>query len=86
VRNKELPEDIPEVALPSDLLRDGAVWIAKLITHCGFAQSTSEARRLVAQGAVSLDGEPIRDATANVTPRAGAVLKVGKRNYARLAR
>jgi tyrosyl-tRNA synthetase len=85
VRNKELPDDIPEIAIPADLIVDGAVWIAKLITLCGFAPSTSEARRLVAQGAVSIDGEAIKDVKANVTPKAGALLKVGKRKYARVS-
>jgi tyrosyl-tRNA synthetase len=84
VRRKELPEDIPEVTVPADLLQDGKVWIARLIVHCGFASSTSEARRLVAQGGVSLDGENIADAGANLSPKPGAVLRVGKRKFARL--
>lgn len=85
VRRKELPGDIPEVVIPPDLLEDGKVWIARLITHCGFAAGTSEARRLVLQGGVSLDGRTVRDPGANIVPRAGAVLKVGKRRFARLA-
>ena len=85
VRRKELPEEIPEVGVPDDLLEDGKVWIAKLMVHCGFAKSTSEARRLIAQGAVSLDGETIADAGLNVAPEPGLLLKVGKRKFARLA-
>jgi len=84
VRNREAPEQVPEVRLGGDLLRDGKVWIVKLIVHCGFARSNGEARRLIAQGGVSLDGELLTDADLDFTPPDGAVLKVGKRNYARL--
>ncbi len=84
MRRKELPEEIPEIRVPADLLEDGKVWIARLIVYCGLAPSTSQARRLVAQGGVSLDGETLADPGANVAPRSGVVLKVGKRNFARL--
>ena len=50
----------------------------------GFAAGTSEARRLVAQGGVSLNGETITDSGAEVTPAPGALLKVGKRKFARI--
>ena len=86
VRRKETPEDVPEVALPAELLKDGKVWIARLIVHCGFASSTSEAGRLVKQGGVTLNDEIITDPRADVEPVSGAVLKVGKRKYAKIAR
>ena len=84
VRKKELPDHIPQVAIRPELLQDGKIWIAKLITHCGFAPSTSEARRLVSQGAVSINGQTITDPTANLTPQPNALLKVGKRKLAKL--
>ena len=85
VRQKELPKDIPDISVPADLLTDDAIWIARLIVHCGFAKSTSEARRLVSQGGVSLDGDLVKDPSANVAPTPGMLLKVGKRKYARMA-
>ena len=84
VRRKELPQDIPDARVPADLLRDGTIWIARLVTHCGFASGTSAARRLVQQGGVSLDGEVIEDPKADVPLRNGMLLKVGKRNFARI--
>ncbi len=84
VRRRELPEDIPDVTVPDDLLEGGKVWIAKLMVHCGFAKSTSEARRLISQGAVSLNGETVADAGLNIVPEPGLLLKVGKRKFARL--
>ncbi len=49
-----------------------------------FAKSRGEARRLVKQGAVKIDDVRQDDAEGLVTPRDGAVLKVGKRRFARL--
>ena len=84
VRQKELPQDIPEVSLPPDLLKDGKVWIARLVVHCGFAGGTSEARRLVAQGGVSIDGETVAAVDTEIEPRNGMILKVGKRKFAKV--
>ena len=84
VRRKELPDDIAEVALPADLMASGKVWIAKLVVACGLAKSTSEAKRLVAHGGVSLDGQPVTDPKAEITPRSGMLLRVGKRRFARV--
>jgi len=85
VRKKEPPKDIPVVAIPPHLLQDGKIWIARLVAHCGFAGGTSEARRLIAQGGVSIDGRTITDTKANIVPRPGALLKVGKRKFAKLS-
>jgi tyrosyl-tRNA synthetase len=84
VRRKEVPDEVPEVKVPADLIEDGKIWIARLIVHCGFSPSTSQARRLVAQGGVTINGEVISDPALNFVPVPGAVLKVGKRNFARL--
>jgi tyrosyl-tRNA synthetase len=48
------------------------------------AASTSEAKRLVEHGAVSMDGEVITDSGAEVAPYPGFLLKVGKRKFARV--
>jgi len=50
----------------------------------GHRQQGVEARRLVAQGGVSLDGETVTDPALDFVPRDGVVLRAGKRNYARL--
>jgi tyrosyl-tRNA synthetase len=84
VRHKEAPADAPEIRVPPELLADGKIWIARLIVHCGMAASTSEARRLIEQGAVSMDGQVVADSSAQVAPGAGFLLKVGKRKFARV--
>ena len=76
-----LPDDIAKHSLDSD----EPLWIVKVVRECGFSSSNGEARRLVAQGAVSLDGEKITDVEATV-PNDGTerVLKVGRRRFAKV--
>ncbi len=82
---RQLPTDIPEIAIPPDALADGKIWIVRLITLANFAKTNGEARRLVEQGGVSLDDEKITDPQAQVAVTDGAVLKVGKKNFGKLA-
>ena len=60
-RDRQLPNDLPEVVVPASSLTDGKIWIAHLMQQAGFAQSSSDARRLVQQGGVRLDGDRITD-------------------------
>ena len=80
VRRHEAPGQVPDVALPDG---DPVHLPALLVDRLGVA-STSEARRLIQQGGVKLNGSP---ATGLDLPRdalAGALLQVGKRRFARL--
>lgn len=79
---KEIPEDIEEFSVAQD-----AINIVELIKVVGFAPSGSEAKRLVAQNAVSIDGERVCDSSLDVVlDSVGKVLKVGKRKFARIKR
>ncbi len=49
-----------------------------------FSAASRSARRLVQQNAVTLDDEKITDICAEITPRSGAVLKVGKRRFGKI--
>ena len=79
------PDDMPEVSLGPDDLVDGRIGILALLAKSGFTKSSSEARRLVGQGAVSIEGERITDLAAEVEVKDGEILKVGKRRFARLS-
>ncbi|MHC4955890.1 MAG: tyrosine--tRNA ligase [Planctomycetota bacterium] len=79
-RKKELPDDMPEF-----LVADSPINIANLVRDA-FGISGGEARRLVQQGAVSLDGAKVTDPKAMVDVTDGMVLKAGKRRYAVLRR
>ena len=82
----QLPTDIPETVLSADLVQDGTVWICKLLVAGGMAKGTGEARRLIEQGGVSLNGAKITDTAAQLqwAELNDAVLRVGARRYARL--
>ena len=77
--NKGIPDDIPELKLDSS-----EIGILDLIMLANFAPSRGEARRLVTQGGVSVDGEKIADPKAVVFVNDGNVLKVGKRKFIKL--
>jgi tyrosyl-tRNA synthetase len=83
-KEHELPDKIPDVQIPVSELTDGKIWIARLIALCGFAATNSEARRLVLQGGVSINSEPIQDTTLNVEIKTDTIIKVGKRRFARI--
>jgi len=81
---REVPDDAPIAVMPADAVKNGRVWVIRLLTVTGAAPSRAEAERLVRQGAVELDGERISDPRADLEIRDGAVLKVGKRRYLKL--
>jgi tyrosyl-tRNA synthetase len=61
------------------------IWICRLLVDLEFAKSSTEARRLVAQGAVRVDGEVISDVNFQFAADAHRVLEVGKNRIAQLA-
>jgi tyrosyl-tRNA synthetase len=79
VREGRPPEDVPEARLPDG---DPVHLPALLVDHFGVG-STSEARRLIAQGAVKVDGEPVADLDLPRARLAGALVQAGKRRFAR---
>jgi tyrosyl-tRNA synthetase len=80
VREHQAPEDVPEAPLPEG---DPIHLPALLVEHLG-VPSTSEARRLIAQGGVKLDGEPVSELDVPRVRLEGAVIQAGKRRFARL--
>jgi len=79
----ERPEDVPQLTLAPDALdENGRIWIVELMDRAGLAESRSEARRLVQQGAVTYDGDRVDDANAHVELKPTGLLKVGKRRFA----
>ena len=74
------PDQVPDVVLDWE----GRAWVAKVIHSAGLASSLSEAKRLLAQGAVVVDGERISDPEAVFPLGIGRLVKVGKRRFARV--
>jgi len=80
---KETPEEVREVRLPAG---QQPVWVPKLLVTLGLARSNGEARRLIEQGGVSLDGERVADAAREIPATAAStfLIKVGKRHFVRV--
>ena len=85
-KEKDQPEDIPETPLPAECVRDGRVWLPRLLTETGLVASNGEARRLIEQGGVRVDDRVVSDTSAEFEPAAlsGAVVQVGKRKFLRI--
>ena len=76
-----LPEDMPEFEIDAT---GGEVALANVLKQIGLTSSTSEARRMIRQRAVRLDGERIETEDLAVPAGASVVIQVGKRRYARV--
>jgi len=82
---RTFPTDAPRFAPPADALEaNGRVWIVRLLTLAGAAPSGSEARRLIRQGAVEVDGEAVGDEDARISLDRERRLQVGKRRFFRV--
>lgn len=82
---RQFPADAPTFRVPAEALEaDGRVWIVRLITLAGAAASGSEARRLIRQGGVELDGTAVRDEDARIVLDREHRLQVGKRRFVRV--
>ena len=76
---KELPDDMPEFELPPE-----PVSVKQLLLTCKLVETGGEAKRLCAQGGVSIDANKISDPNAQITPVGGMTIQVGKRKFATL--
>jgi tyrosyl-tRNA synthetase len=81
-RDKQVPADIPV----KDLVIEGKIWVGHLLKELGLAGSTSEARRLVAEGGVKLNGTVLHDPEMELgaSELADAILQKGKRHFVRV--
>ena len=78
VVGKGVPKDIPVFNLKNEIL------IVDLIFESGILKSKGEARRMIKQGAVKLDGESITDIYSKVIPEGEQILKIGKRRFLKI--
>jgi tyrosyl-tRNA synthetase len=78
---KELPDEIPVFRLKYDKPK---IWIVKLLTMAGLAESSSHARRLIQQGGVYVDNEKVVDVDLEIPIQGEKLLKVGKRKFLKI--
>ena len=76
-----IPDDVIEHDLKSD---NGEMGIAYLLKHVEIVVSTSEAFRMIQQGAVKIDGEKISDKNLKIKSGTTHIYQVGKRKFAKV--
>jgi tyrosyl-tRNA synthetase len=81
-REGAMPEDMPEVTVAS---ADGTLGIAYLLKDAELVSSTSEAFRMIKQGAVRIDGERVEDRSLTIDAGSTNVYQVGRRRFARVS-
>ena len=85
-KEHQAPEDVPEVDLAADVIEGQSVSLPKLLVATGLASSRGEARRLISQGGVRLNGTQVANEEVPVVSVKGALLQVGKRRFVRVRR
>ena len=81
-----IPDDLPEVTVSADELNEGNIGILRLATLAGLTSSNGEARRLVQNRGLKLDGEAVEDVKMQLTLDAPVVLQKGKDTFVRVQR
>lgn len=76
-----IPDEMDEVSLQA---QDGCFAIANLLKDAGLTKSTSDAMRMIRQGAVKIDGEKVSDPKLQIEAGTKQVYQVGKRKFARV--
>lgn len=79
----ELPDDMPEVSLKAD--DSGQMPIANILKEAGLTASTSDAIRMIRQGAVKIAGEKVTDPKLKIQTGSEDVYQVGKRKFAKVS-
>jgi tyrosyl-tRNA synthetase len=75
-----LPDDMPEITIQS---QDSEFPLVQLLKQAGLTASTSEALRMIDQGAVKLNGEKVEEKSLKISRGQSVVIQVGKRKFAR---
>jgi tyrosyl-tRNA synthetase len=75
----QLPDDIAEVKIAAE-----PIAASKLLLACKLVSTGGEAKRMIKQSAASIDGKKLTDPNAEITPKNGAIVRVGKRKFARI--
>lgn len=76
-----MPDEMPEVTVTAE---GGEIAIANLFKEAGLVASTSEAMRMIKQGAAKIDGEKVADNKLQVKAGTEAVFQIGKRKFAKV--
>jgi tyrosyl-tRNA synthetase len=83
-RDREIPQDVREMGIPTDCVTGTTVYVPKLLASLGFVTSSSAGRRLIEQGGVHVDGVRLDAEEVPIDGLRGRVLRAGKHSFVRL--
>ena len=72
---------MPSTSIGEEDLKDGKIGALTLLVRCGLAASNGEARRLIQQGGIMIDGEKLSDPAAVISLEKEVVIKKGKKVF-----
>ncbi|GIM31362.1 tyrosine--tRNA ligase [Paraclostridium bifermentans] len=81
-QKKNIPDDIAEMEVSIEDAEEGLFFIPKIVTGLKLSPSTSEARRLLKQGGIKLNGEKVENDKIDL--QTGDIIQVGKRKFAKI--
>lgn len=81
-QKKNIPDDIAEMEVYMEDAEEGLFFIPKIVTGLKLSPSTSEARRLLKQGGIKLNGEKVEN--DKIALETGDIIQVGKRKFAKI--
>jgi tyrosyl-tRNA synthetase len=79
-----LPEDIPVIEIAESDLEEGELWIVKLVAATGLVDSNSQARRMIKQGAVTIDDKKYEKINLDIKVEDEMIIQIGERRFAKI--
>jgi tyrosyl-tRNA synthetase len=83
-KDRKAPEEIEEVDLPADSVDGDVVYLPRVLAELGLASSRGEARRLLSQGGVRVNGDQVSSEEVSLGDLRGGLLQVGRRRFVRI--
>ena len=78
---KETPDDMQKIVITKNDVKDGKIWIVNLLKKTSAVQSNGEARRLITQGAVSINDVKFTDPNSELVLQNNSILKIGAKRF-----
>jgi len=80
-RKREIPSQIEEIWIDKENIKDGKIWIIKLLLLSGYVSGTREAKRLISQGAIKVNKQQISNSNLDIPVEDGMIIQIGKRKF-----
>ncbi|MBC7329793.1 tyrosine--tRNA ligase [bacterium] len=83
-RKREIPSQMEEIWIDKENIKDGKIWIIRLLLLSGYVSGTREAKRLISQGAIKVNKQQISNSDLDIPVEDGMIIQIGKRKFFRV--